>query len=95
MYKIKFTKPFIKQTERILKNNKELQIRIKKALISLSENPKYPSLKTHKITIPEHGKCMSSRVTGDLRIAWRFGKEKLTIIALDFGGHEGKHKLYK
>jgi len=90
MYEIIFTKPFLKQSARIAKNNKGLQGRITKVLNLLSEDPLYPALKTHK-----YQDKFSSSVTGDLRIIWKYGNRRLTILALDIGGHSGKHSVYK
>ena len=95
MYKIIFTKPFIRKSSRITKNNKELQEKIKNGLEDLSKDPFLPSLKTHKANTKEHGKRYSSTVTGDLRIIWDYGEKELTIFALDLGGHSGKNKVYK
>ncbi|NQY75285.1 MAG: type II toxin-antitoxin system YoeB family toxin [Candidatus Margulisbacteria bacterium] len=90
MYSIEFSKRFLKQFNRLTKTDKKIEAKIEKALDLISKDPFYPSLKTHK-----YQDSFSSSVTGDLRILWDYGEEKLTILAIDLGGHSGKHSVYK
>ncbi|MGL4609039.1 MAG: hypothetical protein ACRCYY_05050 [Trueperaceae bacterium] len=68
---------------------------MQQTLTLLAENPTAPKLKTHKVTI-EGERVLSSSVTGDLRIIWRFRETDLEMIdLLDIGGHEGSNKVYR
>ncbi len=57
-------------------------------------DPYYPSLKTHKVDITNFGVVYSSRVTGDIRIVWKY-LNRDTIVILTTGGHDGKSSVYK
>jgi mRNA-degrading endonuclease YafQ of YafQ-DinJ toxin-antitoxin module len=66
-----------------------------KALFLLQNDPFYPGLKTHKVSSRLFGNTYSSRVTGDIRIIWKFDENKtLTLLLLDLGGHSGRNKVY-
>ena len=95
MYKIEFSEQFAKKVRFFTEKDVSLKNRIKKTLLFISEKPNYPSLKTHKVVTSKYGECFSSSVTGDLRIIWDYKIEKLSILALDFCGHSGKHSVYK
>lgn len=95
MYHIIFTKPFLKKVSSLTKKNNSLQKKLKKGLYALAYDPFHSSLNTRKVNSKKYGHRYSSTVTGDLRIIWDFGDQNLTIIALDFGGHSGKHGVYK
>ncbi len=61
----------------------------------LTLDPFYPGLKTHKVNSRLFGNAFSSRVTGDIRIIWKFDDNKtLTLLLMDLGGHSGRGKVY-
>lgn len=96
MYILRFTKHFRQRYAKLTKRDRELEMRIRKALDLLTKNPKHPSLRTHKVDSKKFKRALSSWVIGDLRIEWRYAKgEKPTILLLGIGGHSGKHKIYK
>jgi mRNA-degrading endonuclease YafQ of YafQ-DinJ toxin-antitoxin module len=94
-YGLDFSKEFISSYKKLLRKNKLLRPRFKKALGNLSENPFYKGLRTHRVKTRKYGERYSSRVTGDLRIIWDFYKGRLVIIVIAIGGHEGKRSVYK
>ena len=63
----------------------------------MKSDPYAKTLKTHKAIAKIDGRqAMSSYVTDDIRIIWRFYGDKCEIIDLiDIGGHSGKGKVYK
>ena len=90
------TDPFKEKRAGIVENNEKLKKRLKTTLYKLASNPLHPSLESHKVNTPKHGVQWSSRITGDIRIIWKYGtSERLIIILLDIGGHSGSHKVYK
>jgi len=87
-YKFVPTKAFERQYKSFRKDP-QTQRKIDKTVISLIQDPHHHTLKTHQVNIPIIGKCWSSRVTGDLRILWTFGrKDNLIIIGLRVGKHD-------
>jgi mRNA-degrading endonuclease YafQ of YafQ-DinJ toxin-antitoxin module len=95
-YKLEFQPSFQKTYIKLIKKNPALDERIRKALQLLQENPRYPSLKSHKVETRRYGIRWSSSVTGDIRIIWDFDEhQNLSILILDVGGHSGKHNVYK
>ncbi len=96
MFILIFTKNFDEAYKKLIKGNKQLERKTKKALHFLEEDPFYPSLKTHKANTKGDGEKWSSWVTGDLRIIWDYdSKNRLIILLLDIGKHTGSHKVYK
>lgn len=96
MFILIFTKNFDETYSSIIKENKELGKKIRKALHFLAQDPFYPSLQTHKANTRNYGEKWSSWATGDIRIIWDFDTEKrLVIILLDIGKHSGTYKAYK
>lgn len=59
------------------------------------EGPFYPSLETHKVQTRFLGERWSSSVSGDVRIIWDFSNDRILILLLDIGRHNGKKKVYK
>lgn len=96
MFTLIFTKNFDEIYTSIIKDNNEVEKKIRKALHFLSQDPFYPSLKTHKASTKNYGIKWSSWATGDIRIIWDYDtNERLVIILLDIGKHSGTHKEYK
>ena len=96
MYQLKLEQQFHKTFIKLTKKDRALKKRIVKTLEQLRENPRYPSLKSHKVETRLYGVRWSSSVTGDIRIIWDFDEhQNLSILVLDIGGHSGKHKVYK
>jgi mRNA-degrading endonuclease YafQ of YafQ-DinJ toxin-antitoxin module len=90
MYTVIFTQEFNKRAKKLVKKNNKLKQKIEKAITNLQSDPHFPSLKTHKI-----GKIWSSWVTSDLRVLWRYDENnKLTILLLKIGGHDGTNGVY-
>ena len=96
MFTLVFTKNFDETYASVIKENKEVEKKARKALHFLEQDPFYPSLKTHKANTKNYGEKWSSWVTGDIRIIWDYDTEKrLIIILLDIGKHSGTYKVYK
>jgi len=96
MYKIKFAPTFGKSLSKITKRDVFLQEKVRKALKFLENDPKYPSLHSHKVQTLNLGERWSSWVTGDIRLIWDFDEDNnLIILVLDIGGHSGSGKVYK
>ena len=71
MYELQTTSNFRKKYKKFAEKNKELQNSVQKTLALLRVNPKYKSLKTHKVFLSQYGEVYSSFVTGDIRIIYR------------------------
>ena len=101
MFKLQATKKFLRKYIKLIKRNQELEERFDTVFDILVENPTDKRLGSHKVIAIDGAKAFSSRVTGDLRIIWRYvetedGEKELQIISLiDVGGHEGGKKVYK
>ena len=95
MYELQTTSNFRKKYKKLVEKNKKLQDSVKKALDLLRLNPKYKSLKTHKVFLSQYGEVYSSFVTGNIRIIWLQVENKLIILLLDIGGHSGSKSVYK
>ncbi len=95
MYELQTTSNFRKKYKKLAEKNKKLQNAIEKTLELLRSNPKYKSLKTHKVFLSQYGEVYSSFVTGDIRIIWMQIEDKLVILLLDIGGHSGGKGVYK
>ena len=91
-YIIESDKYFVKKYKKLTAKNPQIKKLAEKAIIDLSQNPKNPSLGSHKVNSPKFGNCVSSRVTGDIRIIWRYkdqNKLEIEILELiDIGGHD-------
>ncbi len=81
---------FSKKYKKIVKNNQKLQEIMINKLFDLADNPLLPSLGSHKVNTPKFGECFSSKVTGDIRIIWKYDEnDSLEILELlDLGGHD-------
>lgn len=90
------TKRFERKLKKLVNKNSDLEKELKKRLGILRTNPRHPSLKTHKVNTKFLGTFWSSRLSDDLRIAWIFHDDfRDTIVLIDIGGHEGKHRIYR
>lgn len=98
MYKIEQSNYFLKKAKKLLKSNEKMILLVADTIEDLCKNPKNPSLFSHKVDTPKFGLCFSTRVSGDIRIIWRYKKETGAIEILellDIGGHSGGGKVYK
>ncbi len=95
MYELQTTSNFRKKYKKLAEKNKKLQNVVEKTLELLRSNPKYKSLKTHKVFLSQYGEVYSSFVTRDIRIVWMQIENKLVILLLDIGGHSGSKSVYK
>jgi mRNA-degrading endonuclease YafQ of YafQ-DinJ toxin-antitoxin module len=94
-YKLNLSKEFLKLSKKKLTNNNQLKKAVEFALLLFTINPFDPRLKSHKVESRKYGECISSRVTGDIRILWRNSEKGLQILNIfTFGGHSGTHKVY-
>lgn len=88
-YRLQPTGEFDKKVKKLLKFDSSISEKLKITLKRLSTDPFYPGLKTHKAEIRNYGYAYSSRVTGDIRIAWIFADANTIIVLLTIGGHGG------
>lgn len=96
MYILEFIDEFWKAYNKLTKGNTILQKQFVKALQQISEDPFYPSLKTHKVDTKKYDGVFSSWINGDVRIIWVFNEEQeLTILILETETHSGSNKVYK
>jgi len=96
MYKLSLSKQFIKSLKKLLDSRRVSKLLIEKTFDFLAADPFDKKLKTHKVNTKNLGVQYSSRVDGDLRIIWNFDQDqKINIMLLDIGGHEGNKKVYK
>jgi mRNA-degrading endonuclease YafQ of YafQ-DinJ toxin-antitoxin module len=90
-FKIESEKYFVKKYSKLVAKNPNIQKPIEKVIILLTENPKNPALGSHKVNSPKFGQCISSRITGDIRLIWRYKditRLEIEILQLiDIGGH--------
>lgn len=95
MYDLVIDPTFEKSLQRLIAKDSALLPRINKALSLLSQDPRHPSLNSHKVNTRRYGVRWSSWVTGDLRLIWDFDEhETIVILILDIGGHSGKRRVY-
>lgn len=95
MYELQTTSNFRRKYIKLAEKNKKLQKSVQKTLDLLRVNPKYKSLKTHKVFLSQYGEVYSSFVTGDIRIIWMQIENKLIILLLDIGRHSGSKSVYR
>jgi len=83
--KIYFTKKFVQQYRHLVKYNPKLAKKVNKRIEIFTENPRYPILKTHKLSGRLSDKWVFW-VSWDLRIVFEFlNKDKVRFLLL------GKH----
>lgn len=99
MYLLNQKPSFARKLKKLLKKNRSLAKPVARTLTLLKVNPKAAPLKSHKVIAIDGSQAFSSRVTGDLRIIWRYANEaaeQVQILDLiDIGGHEGSKKVYQ
>jgi len=82
MYEIYFSRNFDKNLKRLVKNNLKLKVKIRKQIDLLSNDPKHPSLRLHKLSGENN---WSISVTNEIRII--FTIEKKIGFSLTESGH--------
>jgi mRNA-degrading endonuclease YafQ of YafQ-DinJ toxin-antitoxin module len=96
MYTPTSTPTYDEAYKKLIKGDKELEKRAKKAVKLMRIDPFYPSLKSHKVNTKHFAKKWSSWVTSDLRIIWDFDEDKKEIILLfAIAKHSGSSREYK
>ncbi len=91
---IHLTAKYKKEFKRLTKKNRELAFRIVSVLKKLRKDPSNPGLRTHIVYSSYGARTYTSRVSGDIRILWRFEDGNI-ILLLTIGGHSGSRKVYK
>jgi len=95
MYKLDFTQRFIQIARKYKHKNNKIKDAIEGTLDLLASDPKNPALRSHKVSSRLFGECWSSRVTGDIRIIWKYAEDTIQVISiLDIGSHSGSKKVY-
>lgn len=94
MFEIETTKDFRRKFTKLIKNNKKLELKVIKTIEQLRLDPRYPSLKTHKVDLPKSGTVYSSWVSGDMRIIWKQVDKTFVLLLIDIGGHSGSGSVY-
>jgi|688.fasta_scaffold139235_2 mRNA-degrading endonuclease YafQ of YafQ-DinJ toxin-antitoxin module len=96
MYAVQFDVNFTKSYKKVIKGNAVLEKKFIKSIKLLAQNPKHPSLNSHKVDIIDQSEVWSSWVTGDVRLIWIYDQDKKSIIiCLKVGTHSGANKVYK
>ncbi len=96
MYALNPFPKFIRKARKLFKKSPLLKSKLGVVFDILQEQPFSRLLQTHKVIDVNGQTSFSSRIDGNLRVIWRFNKEKVEIIDLiDIGGHSGKRKVYK
>lgn len=97
MFTLIFDDKFIIAYDAKIRGNIKLEKAVQKTFKLLETDPKYPSLKTHKVDTKKHNNVFSSRISGDWRIIWTFNEQSkvATIICLELGTHGGANQVYK
>ncbi len=87
-FKLKSSTIFEKSYKILTRKSKSHRKRVEKTLNLLGTDPYHIGLNTHKVLTKKFGTAYSSRVTGDIRIIWKFSDKKLIILLLTIQGHE-------
>ncbi len=98
MFSFRLLAHFKRRYKKLIKRDTQLEDKLRDKLNRLAENPKDPILKSHKVIASyDLMPAMSSAVTGDLRIIWRYAEDgSVDVIDLvDLGGHSGSNKVYQ
>lgn len=88
--RIRLSRDVIKELKRIKKNNKRLIKQVERQLILFTQNPKHPSLRTHKLSGKLHN-LWSISITRSIRIVYILLKEDEAYF-VDIGTHD---KVYR
>jgi mRNA-degrading endonuclease RelE of RelBE toxin-antitoxin system len=89
VYKYEFTKNFERKSSKLFQKDNSMRKRFYKTLKKVLNDPFYKGLRTYKVNTSN-----SSRITGDIRVLWDFSENKLKILIIDIGGHEGSKAVY-
>ena len=82
MFSFNLKPRFTRKYAKLVKPDRGLEERIAIALDRLAENPRFPELKSHKVTAWDRKLAFSSEVTGDLRVIWRYHQTEVEVIDL-------------
>jgi mRNA-degrading endonuclease YafQ of YafQ-DinJ toxin-antitoxin module len=86
---------FARKYRKLISLDKKLKAKIDLIFGLLGENPRNPKLYSHKVNTSKFGVCFSSKISGDIRLIWRYKNGELEILELlDIGGHSGKNSVY-
>jgi mRNA-degrading endonuclease RelE of RelBE toxin-antitoxin system len=94
VYKYEFTKNFERKSSKLFQKDNSMRKRFYKTLKKVLNDPFYKGLRTYKVNTSKWGQIYSSRITGDIRVLWDFSENKLKILIIDIGGHEGSKAVY-
>jgi len=87
MITIYYGQVFKKEYKALVKRDKKLAKKIQKKVEFFVKNPRYPSLRLHKVFSSKIGEAFSFWIKGDLRILFRF-KGKNKVIFYRIGSHK-------
>ena len=93
-FSINYTSKYEREFRKISKKDKNLARKILVVSDLLSLDPYSPKLETHIVNTSYGARTYTSRVSGDIRILWRFEDGNI-ILLLTVGGHSGSSKVYK
>ncbi len=79
---------FDRKYRKYKKLNQSIFNKITSTICKLQTDPFQQSLKTHQVNLSNFGECFSSRVSGNVRIIWKFKKNVAVILCLNIGGHD-------
>lgn len=95
-YILRFTKAYENKYQKITKRDIKLKNKIIKVHQLLSLDPHNPVLQSHKVNAVNYGLSWSSRISGDIRVVWKYDSSKnLVILVLMLGFHSGNDKVYQ
>lgn len=83
---IQLSADVIKQLRLIKRNNKNLSEKIEKQLALFQENPRYPSLRTHKLS-GDQQKAWSISITKSIRMTYTILEDGIFYF-FDIGTHD-------
>jgi mRNA-degrading endonuclease YafQ of YafQ-DinJ toxin-antitoxin module len=96
MFTLRRSNRFVRKLKKLLNHDAELQSTFREALTQLATDPTSPTLRSHKVRDTDGQLAFSSRLTGDLRIIWRYANDAVDVLdLLDVGGHSGSKKVYR
>lgn len=96
MFALKPKPRFRRKLRKLLKKDPALSERVQVVLNKLKDDPRNPSLGSHKVSTWDSKPAFSVEVTGDLRVTWRYSQGEENVLELvDIGGHSGSKKVYR